>query len=469
MNSSRSTPRSTTMAFAALLLSVLSFSLLQTFVVPALPELQADLGAHATAASWVISAFLVSSSVGTVILGRLGDMFGRKRLMLVSLGILGLGSLLAALSGSVGVLIAARAIQGLGAGTFPLAFGLVRETFPREQVPVVIGTISAVFGIGFGLGLVLPGPLIDAFGWPALFWASLVLVLVAGAAVIAFIHVPAQPVSGRIDWAGAALLSIALVALLLATSQVRAWGAVPVTVLVVVAAASFAAFLFVQTRLSARSRVPLMNLRVLRRRPIVAANLTAAIIGFGMYGAFTLVPQLVQTPTGVGYGFGASTTQAGLYLLPMAVTMLFTGPLAGRIGPRLGWTTTLVLACLFGAAGFAFLAIGRDTAWAIASGAGIIGIGIGFAFSALANVVVAAVEPHETGEATAVNTIVRTIGGAFGAQAAAAIVTSAPLASTGIPDPVGYTIAFTVSAIALAAAALAALIGKPQAGAATAQ
>jgi len=454
---SSSVSRSTVGAFAALLLAVLSFSLLQTFVVPALPELRSDLAADTTTASWVISAFLVSSSVGTVILGRLGDLFGRRRLMLVSLGILGLGSMLAALSGSIGLLIAARAIQGLGAGTFPLAFGLVRETFPRERVPVMIGTISAVFGIGFGLGLVLPGPLIDAFGWPSLFWASLALVLIAAAAVVAFIRTPAHSNAGHIDWAGALLLSITLVALLLTISQIRVWDALPVILLIVVAVGAFAVFLLVESRLAS----PLMNLAVLRRRPVVAANLTALIIGFGMYGAFTLVPQLVQTPTKAGYGFGATTTQAGLYLLPMAVTMLFAGPLAGRLGPRLGWTTTLVIASLIGAAGFALLAIGRDTGWAIATGAGIIGIGIGFAFSALANVVVAAVDPHETGEATGVNTIVRTIGGAFGAQAAAAIVTSATLPGSSISDPGGYTIAFTVSAVALVAATLAALIGKP--------
>ncbi|MET7403481.1 MFS transporter [Dactylosporangium sp. NPDC005572] len=456
MNSSTPSSRLTG-AFTALLLAVLSFSLLQTFVVPALPELRSDLAAGPTSASWVISAFLVSSSVGTVILGRLGDLFGRRRLMLVSLAVLGLGSLIAALSDSIGMLIAARAIQGLGAGTFPLAFGLVRETFRRERVPVVIGTISAVFGIGFGLGLVLPGPLIDAYGWPSLFWASLALVLIAAAAVVAFIHVPAQPVVGRIDWTGAVLLSVALVALLLAISQARVWGALWTILLIAVAAAAFAVFLRVEHRLAS----PLINFGVLRRRPVVAANLTALIIGLGMYGAFTLVPQLVQTPTETGYGFGATTTQAGLYLLPMAVTMLFAGPLAGRLGPKLGWTTTLVIACLIGSAGFALLAIGRDTGWAIATGAGVIGVGVGFAFSALANVVVAAVDPHQTGEATGVNTIVRTIGGAFGAQIAAAIVTSATLPGTSIPDPSGYTTAFTVSAIALVAAALAALIGRP--------
>lgn len=449
--------RSTGGAFAALLLAVLSFSLLQTLIVPALPALERDLHADTGAASWLISAFLVASSVGTVILGRLGDIFGRKRLLLVSLGILAAGSLLAALSDSLGLLIAARAVQGLGAGTFPLAFGLVRELFTRERVPVVIGTISAAFGIGFGVGLVAPGPLIDAFGWPSLFWASLILVAIAAAAVLAFIPAARHASGGPIDWTGATVLSVALVALLLGISQARSWGALATVQLVVLAVVAFIAFVLIERRAPA----PLMNLGVLRRRPVAAANLTALIIGFGMYGAFTLVPQLVQTPVSAGYGFGATVTSSGLCLLPMAVTMLFAGPVAGRLGPRIGYTTTLVIACLISAVGFGLLAIGRDQGWAIATGAGIIGIGIGFAFSVLANVVVAAVEPHQTGEATGVNTIVRTIGGAIGAQTAAAIVT-AHLTSTGYPDPAGYTIAFAVSAISLVLAALAALLGAPR-------
>ncbi|SKC67867.1 MFS transporter [Krasilnikoviella flava] len=446
--------RSTGGAFAALLLAVLSFSLLQTLIVPALPALERDLHADTGGASWLISAFLVASSVGTVILGRLGDIFGRKRLLLVSLGILAAGSLLAALSESLGLLIAARAVQGLGAGTFPLAFGLVRELFTKERVPVVIGTISAAFGIGFGVGLVAPGPLIDAFGWPSLFWVSLILVAVAAAAVLAFIPAARHAGAGQIDWAGATVLSVALVALLLGISQARTWGALATMQLIVLAVVAFIVFVLLERRVPA----PLMNLGVLRRRPVAAANLTALIIGFGMYGAFTLVPQLVQTPVSAGYGFGATVTSSGLYLLPMAVTMLFAGPVAGRLGPRIGYTTTLVIACLISAVGFGLLAIGLDQGWAIATGAGIIGIGIGLAFSVLANVVVAAVEPHETGEATGVNTIVRTIGGAIGAQTAAAIVT-AHLTSTGHPDPAGYTIAFAVSAISLVLAALAGLLG----------
>ncbi|WP_285107953.1 MFS transporter [Promicromonospora sp. MEB111] len=460
MTSTREAARQGTAGpFVALLLAVLSFSLLQTMVVPALPDLQRELDVSPTTTAWLISSFLLTSSVGTVLIGRLGDMFGKRRLLLVSLAILAAGTLLAALAGalpgSIGVLVAARAVQGLGAGTFPLAFGIVRETFPRDRVPVAIGTVSAIFGIGFGVGLVVPGPIIDALGWPWLFWAALVVVVLALVAVAVFVARDLPGLGGRVDWAGGGVLTVTLTALLLAISQSRLWAPGVVVALAAVAVAAFAGFVVLESRLSA----PLVDLRVLRRRTLVTANLTALIIGFGMYGAFTLVPQLVQTPAEAGYGFGATVTESGLYLLPMAVTMLFAGPLAGRLGPRIGFTATLVAACAIGAVGFAAFAVGHQHPWAVATGAGVLGVGIGFAFSSLANVVVGAVELHETGEATGVNTIVRTIGGSLGAQVATAVVGATTLAGTGLPTAAGYTTAFAVSAVALVAAALVALAG----------
>ncbi len=445
--------RSTRGALAALLIAVLSFSLLQTVVVPALPILQRDFETSPTVVSWVLSSFLLTSSVGTVLLGRLGDMYGKKRMMLLSLGILGLGTILAALSGSIAMLIAARAIQGLGAATFPLAFALVRDVFDRTRVPVVIGTISAMFGVGFGVGLVIPGPIVDRLGWPWIFWTSGIVIAIAFVAVAVFIRETPVRSSSRVDWPGAALLTISLAALLLAISEHRTWGTVPTVALLALALVAGGIF----AKIELRTPEPLIQLPLLAKRSVLTANITALIIGFGMYGAFTLVPQFVQTPASAGYGFGASVTESGLFLLPMAATMLIAGPLAGRLGARYGFKAILVLACAIGVVGFLAFAVGHNSAWAIVAGAGVLGIGIGFAFSSLANVVVAAVEPYETGQATAVNTIVRTVGGSIGAQVSAAIVTSTVIAGTATPTESGYTIAFFVSAVAMAAAGCAAL------------
>jgi EmrB/QacA subfamily drug resistance transporter len=434
-----------TAAFAALLIAVLSFSLLQTMPVPALPGLQAEFGTSTPTVSWVLSAFLLTASVATGLLGRLGDMFGKRRVLLACLTVSAAGTLLAALAPSIGVLIAARAIQGVGAATFPLAFGIVRDEFPRERVPVAIGWISSTFGIGFGVGLVVPGLVVDALGWEWIFWLMLAVIVVGIAAVAAFVRESPVRSPGRVDWAGAALLSAGLVALLLAISEGRlwGWGSVPILGLFAAAAVLLVVFAIVERRLPH----PLIDIALLRRPAVLTSNVTALIIGFGMYGAFTLVPQLVRTPPDAGYGFGASVTEAGLFIIPMAVTMLFASPLAGRLGKAVGYKLPLVLACVVGAAGFLLLATAHDTRWPVYLANGILGIGVGFAFASLANLVVNAVDPRQTGEATGINTIMRTIGGTFGAQLAATIVTSSP-------GEAGYTTAFTLSAVAMVVAAV---------------
>ncbi|WP_103340616.1 MFS transporter [Amycolatopsis sp. CA-126428] len=441
--------------FTALLIAVLSFSLLQTMPVPALPNLQQAFGTSTTTVSWVLSAFLLTASVATGVLGRLGDMFGKRRVLIACLLVSAAGTLLAALAGSIGVLITARAVQGVGAATFPLAFGIVREQFPRERVPVAIGWISSVFGIGFGAGLVIPGLIVDALSWRWIFWLMLLVIVVGVAAVAVFVRESPVTSPGRVDWAGALLLSAAIVALLLAISNGRGWGWGSAAVLGLFAAGVVLLVLFglVERRIGA----PLVDIGLLRNRTVLAANVTALIIGIGMYGAFTLVPALVETSPSVGYGFGASVTQAGLFIIPMAVTMLFASPVAGRLGAALGFKLPLVLACVIGAVGFVVFAAAHDAPWPLYLGNGIIGIGVGFAFASLANLVVSAVDPRQTGEATGINTIMRTIGGTLGAQIAATIVTSTLVPGTRIPVESGYTTAFTLSAIAMGVATLAAL------------
>ncbi|MFE6975025.1 MFS transporter [Streptomyces sp. NPDC057682] len=443
--------------FAALLLAVLSFSLMQTMVVPALPDLQREFGASTTAVSWVLSSFLLTASVATALLGRVGDMFGKRRVLIVSLGVFAVGTLIAALSDSLALLIAARAVQGVGSAAFPLAFGIVRDQFPRERVPVAIGLISSTFGIGFGVGLVVPGPIVDALDWHWIFWLGLVVIVLGIAAVTAFIQESATTRPGRIDWAGAVLLSAGVVALLLAISEGKSWGWTSggVIGLLVTAVVLLAVFVHAESK----AGEPLIDLELLRRPAVLTSHLTALIIGFGMYGAFTLVPLLAQTPSEVGYGFGASVTEAGLFMVPMAAAMLIASPLAGRIGAAAGWKLPLVLACLIGAVGFVVYAAAHDTEGSMYVGSGVLGIGVGFAFAALANLVVSAVDRGQTGEATGINTIMRTIGGSLGAQIAASIVASKTIPGTRVPAESGYTTAFVMSAIALVLATPVALAG----------
>ncbi|MDV9197575.1 MFS transporter [Streptomyces sp. Wh19] len=443
--------------FAALLLAVLSFSLMQTMVVPALPDLQREFDASTTSVSWVLSSFLLTASVATALLGRVGDMFGKRRVLIASLTVFAAGTLLAALSDSLPLLITARAVQGVGSAAFPLAFGIVRDQFPRERVPVAIGLISSTFGIGFGVGLVIPGPIVDALNWHWIFWLGLIVILLGIAAVAAFIEESSVRSPGRIDWAGVVLLSGGVVALLLAISEGKSWGWASggVIGLLVGAAVLLVVFVYVETKV----REPLIDIELLRRPAVLTSHITALIIGFGMYGAFTLVPLLAQTPSKAGYGFDASVTESGLFMVPMAVTMLIASPLAGRIGAAMGWKLPLVLACLIGVVGFVVYAGAHDTEWAMYAGSAVLGIGVGFAFAALANLVVSAVDRSQTGQATGINTIMRTIGGSLGAQIAASLVASRTIPGTRVPAESGYTTAFVMSAIALGVATVAALAG----------
>ena len=198
------------LTLAVLAVAGLSFALLQTMVAPALPAIQREYGASTTAVTWVLTVYLLTASIATPVLGRLGDMFGKERLLVIVLLVLAAGTLISALSNSLEMLIAGRAVQGAGGAIFPLAFGIIRDEFPRERVAAGIGLISATFGIGGGAGLVLAGVIVDHLDYTWIFWLSLVVIL--GAVVATHFFVPESPVKtpAQIDWIGAALLAAGL-------------------------------------------------------------------------------------------------------------------------------------------------------------------------------------------------------------------------------------------------------------------
>src|SRR3954454_23183086 len=212
------------LTFAALATGGAAFAMLQSLVAPALPQIQHDLNASATAAAWVLTSYLLSAAVCTPIIGRLGDIHGKERMLLTVLVVLGAGTLIAGLAHSVELMIFGRVVQGAGGAVFPLAFGIIRDEFPRERVASGIALISAILGIGGGTGIVLAGPIVDHLSYHWLFWFPLIAVVVTLVATHFF--VPESPIKtpGRVNWGGAALLSSWLVALLLAISEGPAWG-----------------------------------------------------------------------------------------------------------------------------------------------------------------------------------------------------------------------------------------------------
>ncbi|HEX4364823.1 MAG TPA: MFS transporter [Solirubrobacteraceae bacterium] len=442
------------LTFAVLALGAGTYAVMQSLVAPALPEIQHDLHTSTTAVAWILTAYLLSASIFTPIVGRLGDMFGKERTLIVSLAALAAGTLLAALATNITVMIAGRVIQGVGGAIFPLAFGIIRDEFPRERIASGIAMISAILGIGAGLGIVLAGPIVSAFSYHWLFWIPFVLTLAATVATVFF--VPESPIKtpGRINWLGAFLLSAWLVCLLVGISEGSAWGWGDPRILGLFAAA--AVLLLVWIRNEQDAPEPLVDMAMMRIRGVWTVNAAAFLVGAGMYSSFILIPQFTEAPASDGYGFHASVTQAGLFLLPATVMMLVVSPLAGRMANRIGARVPLALGSLATCFSFAFLAAEHEEKWEVYVGTALLGIGIGLAFASLANLIVDAVPPEQTGVATGMNTVMRTLGGSVGSQIGASVIAGTVVAGAA-PTEHGFTVAFIVAAVACGLATLASL------------
>lgn len=440
--------------FAVLTVSVGSFALMQSMTVPVLSQIETELGTDQTTVTWVLTAYLLSASVFTPIVGRLGDAFGKQRMMVFSLAALAIGSLIAALAPNIGVMIVARVVQGVGGGTVPLAFGIIRDEFPRQKVAGAVSVVSSLMAVGFGLGIVMAGPIVEGLGYHWLFWLPFIVTGVA--AVVAYFVVPESPVRtpGRIPITPAILLSAWLVALLVGLSQATKWGWGSFGVIGLIVLAVLLAALWIMVEL--RADVPLIDMKMMRLPGVWTTNLVALLVGTGMYASFAFLPQFVQTPPSAGYGFGATVTESGTLMLPTAVGSFITGliatPLARRIGPK----SVVVLGSLIAAVGLFLSAFNHDTKLDILIAVGCTGFGIGLAFACLANLIIAAVTPQQTGVASGMNANIRTIGGAIGSAVMGSIVTAHVVAG-GFPTEADYTRGFAVLGGVLVLAAIAGL------------
>jgi EmrB/QacA subfamily drug resistance transporter len=442
------------LTFAVLALAGMTFALLQSLVAPALPEIQRDLHASETAAAWILTAYLLSASILTPIVGRLGDMFGKERTLVLSLVVLGLGTLVAGLANSIGVLIAARVVQGCGGAIFPLAFGIIRDEFPRARVASGIALISAILGIGGGLGIVLAGPIVDALSYHWLFWFPLVLVVIATIATVLFVPESPIKVPGRVNISGALLLAAWLVCLLVGISEGSSWGWGDPRILALFAAALV--LLVAWVRNEQRASEPLVDMQMMRVRGVWTVNASAFLVGAGMYSSFVLIPLFVETPVSAGYGFGATVTGAGLFMLPSTMMMLVVSPIAGRMANRVGSRVPLIAGAATTCVSFVWFAIAHSEPWEIYVGSALLGAGIGLAFASLANLIVEAVRPDQTGVATGMNTVMRSLGGSIGSQIGASVI-AGTVVGHALPTEHGYTMAFVVAAVACGLAALASL------------
>jgi EmrB/QacA subfamily drug resistance transporter len=402
----------------------------------------------------LLTGYLLSASVGTSILGRLGDMYGKERVLLITLALLAGGTLVSALSTALMPMIVGRVIQGAGGGVFPLAFGIVRDEFPREKVAGSIGIVSSILGVGGGIGVVIGGLIVEHLDYHWLFWIPLVVIVVA--AVCTWRFVPESPVRvpGRVNWLAAALMTIGFCCVLIAISEttVWGWGSAKTLGLLVLGLIGTAAWVAVEVR----SDEPLIDMTMMRIRGVWTTNLVAFLLGAGMYASFLIYPQFAQLPRSTGFGFGASVVTAGLYLLPSALLMSLMGTFAGRLARRFGSRVALIVGSGVTAAGFGWMAVAHAHPYDMLISAAFLGVGIGLAFSALGNLIVEAVPAEQTGVATGMNTVMRTLGGALGGQIVATLIAGNMLHK--LPTITGFTESFALEAGFLVVAVLAGLL-----------
>lgn len=443
------------LTLAILSLGTLAYALLQSAVVPALSDIQDQLHASETGVAWLLTAYLLSASVSTPLLGRLGDMFGKERMLLLAFVVLAAGTLMAALVNTLGLLIIARVVQGVGGGVFPLSFGIIRDEFPPARVAGAIGLLSAMFGIGGGGGVVVGGLIAEHLSWHWLFWIPFIALVAA--VVLTWRFVPESPVRtpGRVNWLSGLLMAVGLTALLLGVSEATDWGWGSGKTIGLLIGGVVVCAVWVANEI--RPGEPLVDMTMMRLRAVWTTNLAGFLLGAGMFASFILVPQFVEMPTSSGYGFGASIFGGALFLLPTTAAMLVVGVVAGPIARVFGSKVALVVGALAGAASFGLLVLWHSQHWEVYFSMGLLGAGIGLAFAAMPNLIVQAVPPAQTGVATGMNTVMRSIGGAVGGQIAATIV-AGHLTSQGMPAEHGYVLAFTLSFGFLAVCVIASLL-----------
>lgn len=455
------------LTLAGLVTAAMAFALMQTFLIPALPTLQADLHTTGTWVTWTVTIYLLTGSVATPIIGRLGDQHGKVRMMVIALAVFLVGSIAAIFAWNIGSLIVFRAIQGIGGAVFPLSFAIIRDEFPAERQSVAMGLVSAVLGVGGGVGIVASGLIVNNLSWRWLFVVSAIVVAAALVLVLRFVPESRIRAKSTVDLAGALTLSGFLVCLLVGLTEGphMGWTAPLVVGLFAAGAALAVTWVMVELRVSD----PMVDMRVFTKKVVLFTNITAMLSGFALYMTWVILPTFYQLPSGLpeplaavaDYGFGTSVTVAGLWMLPTSLSLLAAGPIAGAYGRRHGSRGPLVAGMILVAIGSAGIAMFHAEPWQPAAWFVLCGIGIGFSFAVMPKLIVDAVRPTETGIATGMNTVVRTVGGVVGAQVGAVVLAAHHAAGTSVPTESGFVDAFWVGAAGALVAALAACFASP--------
>ncbi|MER6178659.1 MFS transporter [Streptosporangium sp. NPDC001681] len=440
-------------------------SLMQTLVVPLIGELPRMLHTNAANASWVITVTLLVGAVAVPVIGRLGDLYGKRRMMLACSVPIIAGCVTCALADSVTQMIIGRGLQGMGMGMIPLGISALRDLLPSERVGPAIALMSSSMGIGGALGMPVAAAVAEYASWRILFWGVAALsVLVAG---LIWLLVPATPArtTGRLDVVGALGLGIGLVCLLLGVSKGADWGWASGTTLGLFAVALVVFVVWGWWEL--RAGDPLVDLRVTARRPVLLTNVASVVVGFAMYAQALIVIQILQLPEATGYGLGQSMLAAGLWTAPSGLMMMLVSPLGARLSAARGPKVTLVTGSLVMALGYGSSMALLGTTWGLLVVTCLCSIGVGLAYGAMPALIMSAVPRSETAAANGFNSLMRSIGTSVSAAVIGVVLTQMTMRVGGhtLPSESGFRTGLLIGCgVALVAAAIASAIPARRAG-----
>lgn len=453
--------RPTTLIILVLAFTGTLVSLQQTLVLPLLPEFPALLDTTADNASWLVTVTLLTAAVGTPIISRLADMLGKRRMMLVCLAAVILGSVVASLTASLPLLILGRALAGIGACLVPVGISIMRDTLPADRVGGGVALMSATLGIGGAVGMPLAGVIYDNLTWQALFWVSGAFAVLMLVLVLLVVPESSIRTRGRFDYGGAVLLSIALTAFLLAVSKGGTWGWTDqrTVLLLLLAALTIAAWVPYELRVGQ----PLVDIRTSTRRTVLLTNAASILIGFGMFANFLTSAQQVQPATASGYGFGLSPFETGLVLLPGGLLMIAMAPVAARLIRTIGPRNVLVIGPVITAVGFVLREVMTTSVLLVVIAVAVASVGVSLSFAAMPTLIMRSVPITETASANGLNTLVRSIGTSSASAVVTAVFASLVLTVDGqvIPSFQAYQVVFWLGAAASLGGAGIALFIRP--------
>jgi MFS family permease len=431
---------------AVLALAGIVVSLMQTLVIPIVPELPRLLNAEPSDTAWAVTATLLAASVATPVVGRLGDMFGKRRMLLLSIVLLVSGSLVCGLADSLVPMIVGRALQGLAAAVVPLGISIMRDALPADRLAGSTALMSASLGVGGALGLPAAAFIADNWNWHILFWVSAALGAVAFVPVLLTVPESEVRAGGRFDLVGSLGLSAGLVSLLLTVSKGGDWGWTSGTALGLGAAAVVILLSWGWWEL--RSPQPLVDLRTTAKPQVLFTNLASIALGFSMFAMSLVLPQLLQLPEQTGYGLGKSMLTVGLVLAPQGLVMMAMSAVSAGVTKAKGPKVTLMIGALIVAAGYGLNIVLMSEVWHLVLVSCVIGAGIGFTYGALPALIMGAVDPTQTGAANSLNTLMRSLGTSFAGALAGVILAqmTTDFGGTALPSENGFKVVMAIGA-----------------------